>query len=37
MRGILHLTVNGDAVETGVPEHWTLLEALRYGLGLTGS
>jgi carbon-monoxide dehydrogenase small subunit len=37
MRRILHLTVNGDNVETGVPEHWTLLEALRYGLGLTGS
>jgi len=37
MRGILHLRVNGDDVETGVPEHWTLLEALRYGLGLTGS
>ena len=37
MRRILQLTVNGDNVETGVPEHWTLLEALRYGLGLTGS
>ncbi len=31
------LTVNGDRREVAVPEHWTLLEALRYGLGLTGS
>jgi carbon-monoxide dehydrogenase small subunit len=31
------MTVNGDAVEAGVPEHYTLLEALRYELGLTGS
>jgi len=37
MRGILRFIANGDAVETGVPDHWTLLEALRYGLGLTGS
>lgn len=37
MRGILHFRVNGDDIETAVPEHWTLLEALRYGLGLTGS
>jgi carbon-monoxide dehydrogenase small subunit len=34
---IAHLCVNGDRRETGVPEHYTLLEALRYGLGLTGS
>jgi carbon-monoxide dehydrogenase small subunit len=34
---ILHLIVNGDRRVAGVPEHYTLLEALRYGLGLTGS
>ncbi|MCC6213976.1 MAG: (2Fe-2S)-binding protein [Polyangiaceae bacterium] len=33
----LQLTVNGDAVELAVPAHWTLLEALRYRLGLTGT
>jgi len=37
MHVIVRLTVNGDAVEAGVPEHYTLLEALRYELGLTGS
>jgi len=37
MRTIVRLTVNGDRREVGVPEHYTLLEALRYGLGLTGS
>jgi aerobic carbon-monoxide dehydrogenase small subunit len=37
MRSILSFVVNGDAVECGVPEHFTLLEALRYELGLTGS
>ena len=34
---IVRLRVNGDALEVGVPTHYTLLEALRYGLGLTGS
>ena len=34
---IVRLTVNGDRREVGVPTHFTLLEALRYGLGLTGS
>ena len=34
---IVRLTVNGDLREVGVPMHFTLLEALRYGLGLTGS
>ena len=34
---IVRLLVNGDTHEVGVPTHWTLLEALRYGLGLTGS
>ena len=29
--------VNGDRRTAGVPSHWTLLEALRYDLGLTGS
>jgi aerobic-type carbon monoxide dehydrogenase small subunit (CoxS/CutS family) len=33
----LRLHVNGDAVETAAPPHWTLLEVLRYRLGLTGS
>ena len=34
---VLHLRVNGDPVDTAAPEHWTLLEVLRYSLGLTGS
>lgn len=34
---IVRLEVNGDAREAGVPEHYTLLETLRYALGLTGS
>lgn len=34
---VLRLDVNGDAVEVAAPEHWTLLEVLRYTLGLTGS
>ncbi|MGK7312041.1 MAG: (2Fe-2S)-binding protein [Candidatus Longimicrobiales bacterium M2_2A_002] len=33
----ISLNVNGDRRTFGVPSHWTLLEALRYGLGLTGS
>jgi len=37
MREIVCLRVNGDLVETGVPPHYTLLETLRYILGLTGS
>jgi len=37
MKAIVALTINGDRHEVAVPEHWTLLEALRYGLGLTGS
>ncbi|QDV07676.1 4-hydroxybenzoyl-CoA reductase subunit gamma [Planctomycetes bacterium Poly30] len=36
MRGI-ELDVNGDRLETAAPDHWTLLEVLRYKLGLTGS
>ena len=35
--GIVRLTVNGDRHEVGVPTHFTLLEALRYVIGLTGS
>ena len=34
---IVSLHVNGQRHDVGVPAHWTLLEALRYGLGLTGS
>ena len=34
---IARLIVNGDARAVGVPTHYTLLETLRYGLGLTGS
>ena len=34
---VVRLRVNGDAREFGVPSHHTLLEALRYALGLTGS
>ena len=33
----LTLNVNGDALELAVPDHWTLLEALRYALALTGT
>ena len=34
---VLTLDVNGDRQETAAPDHWTLLEVLRYRLGLTGS
>ena len=34
---IVRLIVNGDRHEVGVPTHFTLLETLRYELGLTGS
>lgn len=37
MHAIVRLTVNGDSHEAGVPTHYTLLETLRYVLGLTGS
>src|SRR5688572_21980084 len=37
MHAIVELTVNGDQKQAAVPAHYTLLEALRYGLGLTGS
>lgn len=34
---IVRLRVNGDTRPAGVPAHFTLLEALRYTLGLTGT
>ena len=34
---ILRLRVNGAEVRPAAPDHWTLLEVLRYELGLTGS
>ena len=34
---VVLLRVNGENVEVAVPPHWTLLEALRYELRLTGS
>ncbi len=34
---IVRLRVNGDLHQVGVPAHYTLLETLRYVLGLTGS
>jgi carbon-monoxide dehydrogenase small subunit len=37
MHAIIVLNVNGDRRAVGIPAHYTLLEALRYGLGLTGS
>ena len=37
MHSIVQLNVNGDLHQAGVPDHYTLLEALRYVLGLTGS
>jgi aerobic-type carbon monoxide dehydrogenase small subunit (CoxS/CutS family) len=37
MHAIIALDVNGDRKTVGLPAHYTLLEALRYALGLTGS
>jgi carbon-monoxide dehydrogenase small subunit len=34
---IVRLRINGDLHQVGVPGHFTLLETLRYVLGLTGS
>ena len=34
---MIELTVNGDRRTGGIPAHYTLLETLRYALGLTGS
>lgn len=33
----LRFRLNGDDVEIAAPDHWTLLEVLRYRAGLTGS
>lgn len=33
----LRFELNGDAVEVAAPDHWTLLEVLRYRAGLTGT
>lgn len=37
MKVILPISVNDDDYEIAVPPHWTLLEALRYELRLTGT
>ncbi len=37
MKELVTLRVNGDVHEAAVPTHFTLLETLRYVLGLTGS
>lgn len=37
MKELLSLRVNGDLHEVAIPTHYTLLEALRYAIGLTGS
>jgi aerobic-type carbon monoxide dehydrogenase small subunit (CoxS/CutS family) len=34
---VFSLDVNGDRTEVAAPDHWTLLEVLRYRMGLTGS
>lgn len=34
---VLNLLINGDRQRLAAPAHWTLLEVLRYELGLTGS
>ncbi len=34
---LIDINVNGDPVKVAVPVHWTLLECLRYILGLVGS
>ncbi len=33
----MQLRVNDDVYDVAAPDHWTLLETLRYRLGLTGS
>lgn len=37
MKQVLAFEINGDPVEVAAPPHHTLLEVLRYALGLTGS
>ena len=34
---LVTLQLNGEPVSVAVPPNWTLLELLRYGLGLTGT
>lgn len=34
---LCRFVLNGDPVEVAVPHHWTLLEAVRYVVGLTGT
>jgi aerobic-type carbon monoxide dehydrogenase small subunit (CoxS/CutS family) len=34
---VLPLSINGDEYQVAIAPHWTLLEALRYEIGLTGS
>ncbi len=34
---LCRFTLNGDPTEVAVPAHWTLLEMVRYIVGLTGS
>ncbi len=37
MQTLIQLDINGEPAEVAVPAHWTLLETLRYKLGLTGT
>jgi 4-hydroxybenzoyl-CoA reductase subunit alpha len=37
MKSLLRLNLNGESVELAAHPHWSLLEVLRYELGLTGS
>ncbi|MCP4810800.1 MAG: molybdopterin-dependent oxidoreductase [Proteobacteria bacterium] len=37
MKSILSLNINGERHDVAAEEHWSLLEVLRYELGLTGS
>ena len=34
---LIHMTVNGEAIDVAAPPHYTLLEVLRYKLDLVGS
>ncbi len=34
---LLQLKINGDELRLAAPDHWTLLEVLRYSLGMTGT
>lgn len=37
MKELISLRVNGDLQQVAIPTHFTLLEVLRYAMGLTGS